>query len=111
MMMEFRYGLERPVVRAKKVTNYKAREELFARALAIAETLRGDRLLANEYAALFYGIMIHNEDETELDFNTDWELVAEAGRAAFDGYEVVDGKVEWVLKGLRKRSGAANIPE
>lgn len=109
--MEFKYGMERPVVRAKKVVNYKAREKVFARAIAIAETLRGDRLLANEYAALFYGIMIHNEDEADLDFNTDWELVAEAGRAAFDGMDVVDGKVEQVRKGLRRRAGAVNIPE
>lgn len=109
--MEFRYGLKRNMVRAKKVDDYKGRKELFDRALRVAETLRGDRLLANEYAALFYGVMTHNEDEIDMDLNTDWELVADAGRAAFDGYDVVDGTVEKVRKGLHKRSGAANVPE
>lgn len=108
--MEFRYSFEREVIRASKIETYKARKEVFDRAAAIAEALRGDKLLFNEYAALFHGIMGHHEDETDIDFNTDWELVAEAGRAAFDGHDVVDGKVVQVRKGVRKREMTVDRP-
>ena len=108
--MEFRYSYERPLVLANKVVDYKAREELFSRALRIAEALRGDKLLENEYAALFYGTMIYNKDEADINLNTDWELVAEAGRAAADGHDVVDGEVVQVRKGLRRRSNVIDMP-
>lgn len=80
--------------RARPFRNYKEAEEVYRRALKIAEHIRGDELTPGEKAAMYEGFMANlrpfEGDVPEMEgWQTEWELLAEACRAALDGKDLV----------------------
>lgn len=90
-------------VRAKPFKTYKEAQEAYDRAKKIAEHIRGDRLTPGELAALHEGFManLRKQGDRDMDgWQTEWELLAEAARAAMDGKDVDEyGIVRKVKKG------------
>lgn len=96
-------------VRARPFKSTKEAEDMYFRAKAIAEHIRGDRLTPGENAALFQGFVenVKKENRTEgregfHGWQTEWELLAEAARAAMDGKILKDGSVQQEYKSLRR---------
>ena len=99
-------------IECRSFENDKEAREVFDRALKIAEHIRGDILMPGEYAALYFG-MFRSQDNSQRVCNwaTEWELIAEAARAAMDGKGVVDGELVPVRKSLRQRILSGTMSE
>lgn len=83
--------------------DYKQADDLYHEAVAIAEHIRGDKLLPGERSALYYGIIKSlDREHTEHNWGTEWELVAQAAIKAMSGYIMKDGELVKEYKGLRK---------